>query len=103
MLNDVVAMLQVGVERVGIVAQGRDIEPLVRQHPVDLRSLARRQCLHVDVNDPAVLAISAFAGRPAAQLQHLEPVVRRPCRHFLQRHLRERCTHDTNLHRHVLL
>ena len=77
MRDDLVAVSLIGMERVRVVAERRDLQPVVGEQRVDLSAPGRVERGDVDVADAAVAAV-LLADRPAGDLEHPEAALGRP-------------------------
>src|SRR6188508_712237 len=97
-VRDLLAMLGVGMERVRVVAEAGDRQPLGRELVDDLRGLVVGQVLDVDVARASVAPRRSGRLRPAGDLEDLEVGAGRPVGDVHQRRIRERGGQEAELH-----
>jgi hypothetical protein len=89
------ALAVVRLEVVRVVRERGELEVVPFEHAADAVGI---EVLHVDVRDAGVAAPLAARRRPARDLEHLEPLGRRPVGHLLEREIRERGGQQSELH-----
>ena len=88
--DDRVAVLDVGVEGIGIVAEGRDLDAALGEGKDDLLAFGLAETGDVDMAGAGIAAGAAGGDRPAGDLQRREALRARPVGDFEERRRGER-------------
>ena len=97
MRGNLMPMLLVGIQRIGIVAESRDGDTVLFQKCVDACDFLVAEVRNVQVRHAGITAIR-LSGWPAHQLDTGESLVRGEGKHFLQRQVAEDGADESQVH-----
>ncbi len=97
MIDDEAALVGVGVERVGIIAQSGDGQRELGQQAANPARFLVGEMADIDVGDAGIAAVG-LAGRPAHQLHAGEPFSGREGQDFFQAQISEDGADESQLH-----